>query len=120
MSLMCFSYLVVIDGIVHRRISLHGDGHRHERRRGHHDHLEWEQDIGKEVNVEVADEVKALAEALQDGAGQVADVEDGQGDQHEVEAVAHLLRGQDERRAEIAEDPTACDRGLNHSLKPEC
>ncbi len=88
--------LVVVEGVVDRDVSLHGDGDGHEDRRGHHHHLAGVEQVGEHERVHVGGQVEALAEALEDGAEEVARVEARQRDQQQVERVPHVPRGQNQ------------------------
>ena len=45
------AYLIVIQRVVHRNISLHGDGDRHENARRHHYHHPGEEQMREEKDV---------------------------------------------------------------------
>lgn len=100
-------------------ISLHCDGHRHENGGCHHDHLPRIEEVWEQVGMHSGHQLEALSDALQDGANQVAHVKDGQRDQHQVEAVAHLFVSQDDNGYEVAEEAARGHQGLQDALEPE-
>lgn len=81
---------------MHGDVSLRRDGHGHDVRRRHGDHLPRVEQPGEKEGVGVAGPAEALAHGLQDGPGQVAGVEAGQGNQQQVERVTHLAGAQDQ------------------------
>ena len=66
--------------------------------------ITWEEKVRKEHGVNPRPQLEALPEALQDGPEEVARIEDGEGDDHQVERVPHLLGGQDEAGEQVAQD----------------
>ena len=74
-------------------VTLDGDGDRHEDGGRHHDRLAGEEEVREEDDVKWGSQLEAFPEALKDGAEEVARVEHGQRDQHQVEGVPHVFGG---------------------------
>lgn len=116
---MYANYLIVIQGVVHCCISFHGNGNCHENRCCHHDHLARVEEAGKQVGMQRGDQVEAFSEALQDRAKEVANVEDGQRNQQQIEAVLHFTVCQNYRGYDVANQATNSHARLQNPLHPK-
>lgn len=83
--------LVVVKRIVNGDVTLDGDCDRHENGCRHHDGLAGEEEVREEDDMNGGRQLEAFPEALEDGAEEVARVEHGQRDQHQVEGVPHVF-----------------------------
>ena len=85
------AYLAVIDWVVNRNVPFERYGHGHKNGSGHRDWQERVEQVGEKDDVDRRGEPEALAERLQDAGHEVARVHADEGDEQEVERVAHVL-----------------------------
>ena len=100
-------------------ISLHCDGHSHEHRGCHHDHLSRVQEVREQQCVDSRDQLKTFAKTFQNWPEQVTRIEECQGNQQEVECVPHLFWSQDETWPKIGQDASDSHRGLDDPFQPK-
>lgn len=83
--------LAVVDGVVNGDVPLECNANGHEDGGGHGDGEEGVEEVWEQVDVDLVLEAKAAPERLQDASHQDARVHADQGNQKEVERVAHVV-----------------------------
>lgn len=74
-------YLIVIQRIMYRHVSLHSDCHSHENRGRHDYHMRRKEEVREHEHVQFGGHQEAFSDAFGDGEYQIARVEGGQRDQ---------------------------------------